>query len=414
MLTKASLKTPSAPRNTMGFIGRVLLSLLIATGVVLGYKTWQRDREAKHTANALNADGSANSGVTGGANSSATGTGATSSTNGSTSGSTAGSVPSAPLPPGAWAAKFDANQAYAYTEKQVSFGPRVPGTDAHKKTGDYLIQTLKSFGAQVLEQPFSAPVYAGVKKGDDVSKAEPIASRNIIASFSPENPHRVLLAAHWDTRAAADKDLGDSVHPADGANDGASGVAVLLEIGRTLAQNAKSLPVGVDFILFDNEDQGVMGNPAGIADPGATWCSGSQYWAKNPHAAGYRADWGILLDMVGAKGSSFPREMNSLVYAATPLTKVWETARKLGHGQYFTDLEAPGIVDDHVFMNRAGIPTLDIIDMDANGASLFREYHHTRADSMKIIDKDVLRAVGQTVLESLAVVGASAPSQSAR
>ena len=379
----------------MGFIPRVLLSLLIATGAVLGFRTWQRDREVKRATSAPSADAIG-----------------ASSLNATTSGSSANTTPVAPLAFGAWAAKFDASQAYAYTEKQVNFGPRVPGTDAHKKTAEYLIQTLKGFGAQVVEQPFSAPVYAGVKSGQDVSKAEPVASRNIIASFAPENPHRVLLGAHWDTRAAADKDLGDPTRPADGANDGASGVAVLLEIGRTLARDAKNLPVGVDFILFDNEDQGVMGNPPGIADPGATWCSGSQYWAKNPHAAGYHADWGILLDMVGAKGSVFPREMNSLVYAANPLTKVWETARKLGQGHYFTDVEAPGIVDDHVFMNRAGVPTLDIIDMDPSGPSLFREYHHTRADSMKIIDKDVLRAVGQTVLESLAtsVNSAGAPS----
>lgn len=355
---------------------RIATSVFIAFGLVLGLKTLQKSKVDQSTIGQnvpISADKRAGGGVQ-----------PTSLSN---------SVDSVAL-------RFSADLAYGYIERQVQFGPRVPGTKAHRETGDFIVTTLKSFGAQVIEQPFEAPLYIHMKPGEAADKLKTYPNRNLIASFYPAKTQRVMLAAHWDTRALADKDLGDSGRPGDGANDGASGVGVLLEIARVLS-TATDFPVGVDMIFFDNEDNGVTANP-GLADPSRTWCVGSQYWAENPHVARYRAQYGILLDMVGAKGSSFPREGNSKLYAAAELDRIWVTAKRLGHGHYFSDEEAPSIVDDHVYTNRAGIPTVDIIDMKPGSAALFDSYHHTRDDSMKLIDRDVLRAVGQTVLEAVA------------
>ena len=182
----------------------------------------------------------------------------------------------------------------------------------------------------------------------------------------------------------------------DGADDGASGVGVLLEIARQFSAKAPS--VGVDIIFFDAED---YGTPEFDKEYKAdTWCLGTQFWAKNPHVKGYKADFGILLDMVGAKGATFFKEQTSLHYAPNIVEEVWSTARNLGYGKFFISAPGGAITDDHQYViTGRNIPCIDIINYDPEAETGFGAYWHTQNDTMDNIDRETLKAVGQTVLE---------------
>ncbi len=278
---------------------------------------------------------------------------------------------------------FQGDSAYRFVARQVSFGPRVPNSAAHAACGDYLVKTLKQYGARVQEQTFDQKAHDG----------KVLKLRNIIAQYNPEAANRILLAAHWDTRQKADKDERDPNTPADGANDGGSGVGVLLEIARLLSNKNNNPALGVDIILFDGEDYG-------NADSDTTWCYGSQYWSKNKVPANYTANFGILLDMVGAKGAKFAMEGFSKQYALDVVNNVWKTANQLGFSDYFVYADNGGINDDHVYMNAAGIRSIDIIEYDPGSPDgTFGKYHHRHSDNMDIIDKNTLKAVGQTLLQ---------------
>ncbi len=278
---------------------------------------------------------------------------------------------------------FNADSAFAGVKKQVGFGPRVPGTPAHKKCAAWLVTELKRRGLNVIEQPFKAPKYTGDGAWSGV---------NIIAQYRPENPRRVLLAAHWDSRFIADKDTRDTLKPIDGADDGGSGVAVLLEIARHLQQTP--VDIGVDLILFDVEDQG---DDDDNAKPD-TWCLGSQHWAKNMHAPGYSPYYAILLDMVGAKNAQFKKEGISRQVAPRLVNQIWDLAASMGYGQYFIQQEVPGITDDHAYVIKlARIPMIDVISMPNDTPKIFGDYHHRHADNLSIIDPQVLKAVGQVM-----------------
>jgi Zn-dependent M28 family amino/carboxypeptidase len=282
---------------------------------------------------------------------------------------------------------FSKDTAYAMVERQVAFGPRVPGTDAHKAMRQWLVKKLKSYGANVTEQSFNAKT----------ATIGEVRAANVIASFNPTYARRVVLAAHWDTRFAADEDKTRADKPSDGADDGGSGVGVLLEIARLLKDNPIS--IGVDLVFFDAEDQGATdGGPE-------TWCLGSQYWAQNPHAHGYRAEYGILLDMVGAKGANFQKEDLTGVFVPNKVSrihqhydKVWALARGMNKSAYFLDVRARPITDDHYFVNLAtDIPMIDIINKPVDSARGFGDHWHTHGDNMSVIDPNVLGAVGQVV-----------------
>ncbi len=287
--------------------------------------------------------------------------------------------------------EFNADSAYFFVDRQVKFGPRIPNSQAHGETADYLINQLKKYGAAVVEQKFEATSFDNQK----------LNLRNIIASFQPEGSTRILLAAHWDTRPFADKDPQNKSAPFDGANDGASGVGVLLEIARVLSQQ-DSLTVGVDIILFDGEDWGEReGDSRDISLPeelDSWWCLGSQYWAKNKHTKNYSASYGILLDMVGARRSQFFREGVSMEYAPKIVDKVWTIAHSIGYSDYFVKQNVEAITDDHLFVNQlTKIPMIDIVPY-RSGIGFFGEYHHTRDDNMSLISKETLKAVGSTLL----------------
>lgn len=273
---------------------------------------------------------------------------------------------------------FNADTAYAFIEKQLSFGPRVPGTPQHKACAEWLEATLKTYTPDVMVQRAKVDNHDGRK----------LPVYNIIAAFNPDAKERVLLCAHWDTRPNADKDTVRVDEPIAGANDGGSGVGVLLEIARQLATTG--INMGIDIILFDTEDGGAYR----VDD---SFCLGSQYWSKNKHIPNYTAKYGILLDMVGGKGASFPREQYSMLYAKDIVDKVWQTAAELGFNGYFVDIKSPPITDDHYYVNKfAGIPTIDIIHYTAEGN--FGDFWHTHDDDIGVISKSSLKAVGQTVL----------------
>jgi Zn-dependent M28 family amino/carboxypeptidase len=287
---------------------------------------------------------------------------------------------------------FKADSAYAFIEKQVQFGPRVPGSEASQNTLKFLVAKLKSYGWTVTEQPFTAFRYDGKK----------LQGTNIIAQFQPAIAKRILLSSHWDARSIADKDSVRKNEPIDAANDGASGVGVLLEIARNLHETKNKPAVGVDIVLFDLEDHGEPEDYTGEHKPNS-WALGSQHWAANLVPANYRPYYGILLDMVGGKGAMFPHEGTSMQYAPGIVRSVWATAADLGYSNLFVDQDAFGISDDHTAVNEiAKIQMIDLIDLRAsNGGFEFGSFHHTHADNLANIDKSTLKAVGQTLLQVL-------------
>jgi len=281
--------------------------------------------------------------------------------------------------------RFDRDSAFAFVQKQTEFGPRTPNTEAHQQTRVWLVDQFKKFGAEVIEQNFEATAYTG----------EVFNSTNIIAQYNPSASKRVILAAHWDTRHIADHDPSEENQekPVKGADDGGSGVGVLLEVARQIQQNP--IDMGVDIILFDAEDNG-DGSEQGKQE---SWCLGSQYWSRNPHKKGYDAKYGILLDMVGGKNAQFTKDAVSRSYAPRVLKKTWDLAKSMGYGNYFIDKNTGPLTDDHYFVNLiAKIPMIDIINLPNNGNPPFVDHWHTTEDTIDKIDPRTLRAVGQVVL----------------
>ncbi|MBO3698930.1 M28 family peptidase [Roseivirga sp. E12] len=288
----------------------------------------------------------------------------------------------------------NADSVYTFVQKQVDFGPRVPNTQAHREASKWFKEKFESYGASVIMQNFTEYIYDG-------TKAE---LTNVIASFNPEKKKRILLAAHWDTRPFADRDADDTYAAIDGANDGGSGVGVLLEVARLLSEN-QAPNVGVDIILFDGEDWGEHFQEGSKPLPDGKdvwWCLGSQYWSKNKHKSGYTAYYGILLDMVGAPNATFLYDSVSRENAGRTLDKVWGIAGQLGYGTMFKKQNGfEGIIDDHVYVNNiARIPMIDIIDYRENTGS-FTPAWHTADDNMENISKETLSAVTSVLMSVL-------------
>ena len=297
---------------------------------------------------------------------------------------------------------FNADSAYHYIQKQVDFGPRVISSKPWENCAFWLEQKFLLYTPDVIIQEATTTTYDGKKH----------ILKNIIASFSTDKKNRVALFAHWDSRHIADHDTENQDSPILGANDGGSGVGVLLEVARNISEASPF--IGVDIIFFDVEDQGQSGEQA-VDDPYSSyfsWCLGSQYWSQNPHTSNYQARFGILLDMVGGPNAVFIPDYGSDYYASEIVDKVWKNAIENGYMDYFDtnsnenyiSLEDYELLDDHIMINQftqmlgRHIPTIDIIEFDNTNGHTFNQHWHTHQDNMDNIDKETLEAVGQTVL----------------
>lgn len=283
---------------------------------------------------------------------------------------------------------FSADSAYRYTAEQLAFGNRIPGSRAWRQCADYLAKKMDQWCDTVMVQEFSATLWDGSR----------VPGRNIIASLNPQAGKRVLLAAHWDSRQWADHDPDDSRHeqPVPGANDGASGVAALMEMARTMSAMPPS--VGVDFIFFDVEDQGIP-EWSDVYDDN-TWCKGSQHWAQNRHVPYYTAVYGVLFDMVGTAEPRFTKEQVSRYYAPGLTDKLWAVAAALGYSQIFVNLNTDPILDDHLYVNQiAGIPMVDIVQNSPNVS--FFQHWHTTTDDLESVNAESLKIVATVTMKTI-------------
>jgi len=282
---------------------------------------------------------------------------------------------------------FNADSTFAYLEKQLSFGPRNPGSEGHVTCKDWMVSKFKSLGADVIAQDFTANIYTG----------DSYPAWNIIAQYNPKHKKRVILSAHWDTRFIGEEDSDPDMRkkPIPGADDGGTGTAVLIEIARILNENP--IDLGVDLILWDAEDQGQRG----VAND-RLWCLGSQYWSRNKHKKNYKAQYGINLDMVGAKNPRFGKELNSQKYARATVDKLWSLAQNMGYGDMFVNDPTGPMTDDHLFVCQiAKIPMLDVINSPVGNKNAFIKEWHTHDDDISKIDKRSLRVVGQVVTAAI-------------
>ena len=280
--------------------------------------------------------------------------------------------------------EFDPDRAFALVEAQTAFGPRVPGTAAHDTTRAWLSDRLEAYADQVVEQRVRIPTPGDTSRTFD--------GANIVASWNPELRRRVLLAAHWDTRPVADNDPDPArrLEPVLGANDGGSGVAVLLEMARLLDLHPVE-GLGVDIVLFDLEDLGTT-DPAVPDSLRVPFAMGSEMFVL--HNPTYRPEWGVLLDMVGDRDLQIPKEGYSVQYAPEVVERVWAAARRAG-ATAFLDRTGQAVQDDHVPFLRAGIPVVDLIHTP------FPDTWHTTADTPERVSAESLGQVGRTLVELL-------------
>lgn len=286
--------------------------------------------------------------------------------------------------------EFNGDSAYNYVARQCSFGARVMGSMAHEQCGQYIIENFKRLGCLVSVQKATFTRYDG----------KSFEGYNIIAQTKPSASQRIVISSHWDSRPWADQDKDPSKHhqPVMAANDGASGVGIMIELARLLQRD--SVDFGIDFICFDAEDMGTPAWEKSEKDDSDTWCLGSQYWAKNPHTSSI--SYGILLDMVGGIGASFYQEGFSLQYAPGIVKKVWDSALLAGVEDFFPKQQGGYITDDHLPMNRiAHIPAIDIIPYYPDCENAFGPTWHTSSDTMSNISVETLQAVGQTLVQLL-------------
>ena len=269
--------------------------------------------------------------------------------------------------------EFSGTTAFKYVEQQLAFGPRVPNTPGHQKTGDWLLRELRARADTVVVQEFQ----------HRTSKGQTLRLRNFFARFRPQATDRILYLAHWDTRPFAEKsqNLGQQRLPVPGANDGASGVALLLGVADAL--KAKPPTIGVDLLFVDGEDYG------DFADSTETLI-GSRYFARHL-PAGYTTLFAVLWDMVGDRDLQFLEEGYSAQNAPEVVQRVWQTADRLGYGNVFVKRVTQALTDDHVPLQQAGIRAIDVIDFDF-------PYHHTTEDTIDKISAESLQIVGNVAV----------------
>jgi glutaminyl-peptide cyclotransferase len=272
------------------------------------------------------------------------------------------------------APKISGDSAYQHIRTQTAFGPRVPNTEGHRNQLAWMLEYLRERADTVTVQSWTHTT----KKGTELQLS------NVFARFNPDAPDRILLVAHWDTRPTADEDpdAGKRSQPISGANDGASGTALLLEMANVMARSKPS--IGVDLLFVDGED----------------YASGDMYLGAKFFAANlppsYRPLYGILVDMIADANPRYPVEANSKELAGEVVDRVWRTAEELGYGQYFRRSSQGAIEDDHMPLNHAGIRTIDIIDFEYGSGN---EFWHTTQDVLENTSPRGLEVVGSVLLE---------------
>jgi glutaminyl-peptide cyclotransferase len=272
---------------------------------------------------------------------------------------------------GATSTGFDGNAAYNYAKAQFDFGPRVPGTPAAKQAGDWIIRQMSARADTVIVQSFTHTTADGKK----------LPMRNILARFRPELTERILYLTHWDSRPVSESAATDAEKkmPVPGANDGASGVGLLVALADVLKKTPPG--VGVDLLFTDGEDYGQFGPPE------VDVLIGSKYFASHLPSPGYKPLYGVLWDMIGDKDLRIPYEMNSFQQAPEVVSRVWQTAADMGYGNIFVQESGGAINDDHMPLLATGMRVIDVIDL---------EYppHHTPQDTMDKISAKSLAIVG--------------------
>ncbi len=273
--------------------------------------------------------------------------------------------------------EFDGQRAFSYITAQMAFGPRIPNTDGHRKTGDWILEQLKARADSVEVQAFTHVTVSG----------DTLRLRNFIGRFRPELKDRVLFLAHWDTRPRADqsRNLGAQEQPVPGANDGASGVAVLLGIADALKKQPPA--VGVDLLFVDGEDYGDWSIAKDVL-------LGSRYYASRL-TADNRPLYAVLFDMVGDRDLQLFREGNSVARAPEVVERVWSKAQELGYGRYFRATGETSATDDHIPLLDAGVHAIDLIDFDYGPDN---SYWHTTEDTADKLSAKSLQIVGDVAL----------------
>ena len=276
---------------------------------------------------------------------------------------------------------FEAKSAFQYIKEQIKFGPRNPNSMAHAAALNYLTNTLSKFTQTVIKQPFTYTGYNGEK----------LQFTNIIAKFNPKNKNRIMICAHWDSRPRSEhaKDPAKRKLPVLGANDGASGVGVILELARILSKN--KIDYGIDLVLFDGEDYGLESDLPNFS-------LGSKYYSSKIMNDTYPA-FAVLLDLVGDKDAQFPIESNSKNYAPDIVNMFWNKAAEIGADKFTFGVSQP-IYDDHIPLNQAGIKTINIIDSELIGANTLverRNYWHSDKDTIENIGVETLQQVGDVL-----------------
>jgi glutaminyl-peptide cyclotransferase len=266
---------------------------------------------------------------------------------------------------------FSGAAAYDYAKAQVDFGPRVPGTPAAKKAGDWIINQMRARADTVIVQSFTYTTADGKK----------LPLRNIIARYRPDLKERILYLTHWDSRPVSESAATEAEKkmPVPGANDGASGVGMFIALGDVLKKTKPS--VGVDLFFTDGEDYGQFGPPQ------VDVLIGAKYFATHLPSPDYKPLFGVLWDMIGDKDLRIPYEMISFQQAPEVVSRVWQTAADLGYGNIFVQESGGEVIDDHVPLLNAGLRVIDVID-------LTYPPHHTPQDTMDKISAKSLKIVG--------------------
>jgi glutaminyl-peptide cyclotransferase len=290
---------------------------------------------------------------------------------------------------------FSGESTLGYVKTQLDFGPRVPGMPGHRRTGDWIVAEMKKRSDSVVVQSFTHVT----------AKGDTLPLRNILARINPAAQQRVLYVTHWDTRPTADEDpnLGNKRLPIPGANDGASGVALLMGIADALKKTA---PIyGVDLLFVDGEDYGSFDGYNADSALTKSWdvLIGSTYFANHLPSSDYRPIFGVLFDMIGDKDLQIYQESNSVSAAPEVVSRVWQTAADLGHSNYFISQNNQAVTDDHVPLLKRGLRVIDVIDIDycTQGTDCVgtpRNLHHTMQDTFDKVSAKSLQIVGDVAV----------------